>query len=97
MLAYDVESSLEELQRYCRECEFVFHLAGVNRPKDIAEFAAGNVGFTEQLLAELSQQGNQSPVLITSSIQAEQDNHYGTSKKAAEDLIFAYGEKKISG
>ena len=76
-----------------RECEFVFHLAGVNRPKDEKEFMEGNFGFTSVLLGKLKKYENHSPVLITSSIQAELDNPYGKSKKAGEDLMFAYEEE----
>ena len=93
IFAYDVDSTEEDLDHYARECEFVFHLAGVNRPKDEKEFMEGNFGFTSVLLEKLQQYENHSPVLITSSIQAELDNPYGKSKKAGEDLMFAYEEK----
>ncbi|MEI3013765.1 MAG: NAD-dependent epimerase/dehydratase family protein [Ruthenibacterium lactatiformans] len=71
------------------EADFVFHLAGVNRPQDPGEFYAGNRGFTEQLL-HLAAAGNKAPVLVTSSIQAELDNDYGKTKREAEELIFAH-------
>lgn len=87
---YDTDTSEEKLDEYVRECEFVFHLAGVNRPKEVSEFMEGNFGFTSVLLAKLKKAGNRAPVLITSSIQAELDNPYGQSKKAGEDLLFAY-------
>ncbi|MDO5573179.1 MAG: capsular polysaccharide biosynthesis protein CapF [bacterium] len=93
IFAYDIDSTEEELDRYVRECEFVFHLAGVNRPKDEKEFMEGNFGFTSVLLGKLKKYENHSPVLITSSIQAELDNPYGKSKKAGEDLMFAYEEE----
>ncbi len=93
IFAYDIDSTEEELERYVRECEFVFHLAGVNRPKDEKEFMEGNFGFTSVLLEKLKKYENHSPVLITSSIQAELDNPYGKSKKAGEDLMFAYEEE----
>lgn len=90
---YDIDTDPTLLDTYTKECDFVFHLAGVNRPKDESEFMTGNFGFTSQLLDSLKKNGNKSPVLITSSIQAALDNPYGKSKKAGEDLIFAYGEE----
>lgn len=78
------------LDQYTKECDFVFHLAGVNRPKDENEFMEGNFGFTSELLELLKKHGNNAPILITSSIQAELDNPYGRSKKAGEDLLFNY-------
>ncbi|MDD3412655.1 MAG: capsular polysaccharide biosynthesis protein CapF [Lachnospiraceae bacterium] len=87
---YDIDTPQEELERYTKECEFVFHLAGVNRPKDEKEFMEGNFGFTSILLDSLKNHYNHSPILITSSIQAELDNPYGKSKKAGEDLLFSY-------
>jgi UDP-2-acetamido-2,6-beta-L-arabino-hexul-4-ose reductase len=87
----DTDRSL--LDEYAKECEFVFHLAGVNRPKNESEFMDGNFGFTSELLDLLKKHNNKAPVLFSSSIQAERDNPYGRSKKAAEDLLFAYGEE----
>ncbi|MEI4829863.1 capsular polysaccharide biosynthesis protein CapF [Bacillus sp. FJAT-53711] len=84
------ESDPTLLDKYTKECDFVFHLAGVNRPKDEKEFMEGNVGFTSQLLALLKKHDNKAPVLITSSIQAEKDNPYGRSKKEGEELLFNY-------
>ncbi|MBV7508975.1 capsular polysaccharide biosynthesis protein CapF [Bacillus sp. sid0103] len=84
------ESDPSLLEKYTKECDFVFHLAGVNRPKDENEFMEGNFGLTSQLLELLKKHGNKAPVLITSSIQAEKDNPYGRSKKAGEDLLFNY-------
>lgn len=78
------------LKKYTRDCDFVFHLAGVNRPKDEKEFMEGNFGLTSQLLELLKKHDNKAPVLLTSSIQAEKDNPYGRSKKAGEDLLFNY-------
>ncbi|MFE7063739.1 capsular polysaccharide biosynthesis protein CapF [Sutcliffiella sp. NPDC057660] len=78
------------LEKYTKECDFVFHLAGVNRPKDEKEFMEGNFGLTSQLLELLKKHNNKAPVLLTSSIQAEKDNPYGRSKKAGEDLLFNY-------
>ncbi len=90
ILAYDIETDPTLLDEYCREAEFVFHLAGVNRPKDPAEFLAGNFGFTSVLLAALKKYGNTCPVVLASSIQAALPNPYGESKKAGEDLLSAY-------
>ncbi|NDI76275.1 NAD-dependent epimerase/dehydratase family protein [Psychrilyobacter piezotolerans] len=89
----DIDTSKELLNVYSKECEFVFHLAGVNRPKDEKEFMEGNFGFTSELLDLLKKHNNNSPVLITSSIQAERDNAYGKSKKAGEDLIFNHAKE----
>ncbi len=87
----DTDKSL--LDEYTRECEFVFHLAGVNRPQDEKEFMEGNFDFTLELLSLLKKHNNTAPVLITSSTQAEKDNPYGKSKKAAENLLYAYSEE----
>lgn len=89
----DVTTTEEELNSYTRDCEFVFHLAGVNRPKDEDEFMKGNFGFTSTLLEKLKSNNNKAPILITSSIQAELDNPYGKSKKAGEDLMFEYEQE----
>lgn len=94
IFACDVGTTPAELDVYTKECEFVYHLAGVNRPQDPAEFMTGNFGFTSTLLANLKKHGNKSPLLITSSIQAAQDNPYGQSKKAGEDLVFAFGQEQ---
>lgn len=88
---YDLDTPKEKLDKYCSEADFVFHLAGVNRPKDEKEFMDGNFGFTSELLDLLKKHNNKAPILITSSIQAALDNPYGKSKKAGEDLIFRYG------
>jgi len=69
------------LDGYCKEADFVFHLAGVNRPKDQSEFMAGNFGFTSVLLDTLKKQRNNCPVMLASSIQAELVNPYGISKE----------------
>lgn len=89
---YDIENTYEELNRYTKDCEFVFHLAGVNRPKDNEEYMKGNFGFTSTLLECLKNNGNCAPIMISSSIQATLDNDYGKSKKAGEDLIIEYGK-----
>jgi UDP-2-acetamido-2,6-beta-L-arabino-hexul-4-ose reductase len=92
LLEYDVDSDPILLNKYARECQFVFHLAGVNRPENQEDFMNGNFGFTSQLLDALKKYENKSPILITSSTQAALDNPYGKSKKAGEDLIFQYGK-----
>jgi UDP-2-acetamido-2,6-beta-L-arabino-hexul-4-ose reductase len=84
------ESVSSLLEKYTKECDFVFHLAGVNRSKDEKEFMEGNFGLTSQLLELLKKHNNNAPVLLTSSIQAEKDNLYGRSKKAGEDLLLNY-------
>ncbi|MBP9983490.1 MAG: capsular polysaccharide biosynthesis protein CapF [Prevotella sp.] len=93
VFAYDVDSDPESLDEYCREADFVFHLAGVNRPKEQSEFMEGNFGFTSVLLDTLQKYDNKCPIMLASSIQAELDNPYGISKKAGEDLLFAYGRE----
>ncbi len=93
LLEYDIDTDPALLDAYAASCEFVFHLAGVNRPKDQSEFMTGNFGFTSQLLDALKKTQNKAPVLITSSTQAGQNNPYGQSKKAGEDLIFQYGQE----
>jgi len=87
---FDIDTELSLLDEYTRDCEFVYHLAGINRPNDEKEFMEGNYGFTTVLLDKLREHGNKSPILITSSIQAEFDNLYGKSKKAGEDVLFSY-------
>ena len=90
---YDVDTDPKLLDTYCRDCDFVFHLAGVNRPQNTEEFMHGNFGFTSTLLDTLKKHNNTCPIMISSSIQAELDNPYGLSKKAGEDLLFAYSEE----
>ena len=92
-LLFDVDTPPEKLAEYAARADFVFHLAGVNRPKDPAEFYAGNRGFTEHLLALLQAAGSKAPVLVTSSIQAALDNDYGKSKREAEALVFEHEQK----
>ena len=90
---YDIDTDEALLDAYCKNADFVFHLAGVNRPQDPAEFMTGNFGFTSTLLELLKKHGNNCPIMISSSIQAALNNPYGESKKAGEDLIFAYGQE----
>lgn len=96
--AYDVENTPEELDAFCKDCDFVVNLAGVNRPQDPKEFMAGNFGFASTLLDALKKHKNTCPVLLSSSIQASLTGRYagsvyGESKKAGEDLFFAYGKE----
>ena len=94
---YDLDTAPERLDEYCAKADFVFHLAGVNRPQNAADFMKGNFGFTSLLFDTLKKQGNTCPVMISSSIQAtcigRYDSDYGRSKKAGEELSFAYGEE----
>lgn len=86
----DMDTTSEQLDSYARDCDFVFHLAGVNRPETESEFMEGNSGFTSTLLDSLKKNNNGCPVLVTSSIQALLENPYGKSKKAGEELLLAY-------
>ena len=93
---YDIDSTSDQLDRYCAEADFVFNLAGVNRPKDQKEFMDGNFGFASTLLDTLRRHGNTCPVMLSSSIQATLIGRYGTSdygrsKLAGEELFFDYG------
>ena len=93
LLLFNRKNSLEELEEYAKQCDFVFHLAGVNRPQNESEFMEGNYDFTSKLLGYLKKHDNKAPVLITSSIQSEKENPYGKSKKAGEDLLFDYSKE----
>lgn len=93
ILAYDIDSTEEQLDEYAKSCEFVYHLAGVNRPENTEDFMSGNFGFTSVLLESLKKHNNKAPIMLSSSIQAELDNPYGKSKKAGEELIFQYGRE----
>ena len=94
ILEYDIDTAPELLDEYCQKADFVFHLAGVNRPKNPAEFMEGNYGFTTKLLDTLKKHHNTCPMMISSSIQAtcigRYDSDYGRSKKAGEELMFDY-------
>ena len=95
---YDIDSTAEELDAYCREAEFVFNLAGVNRPQNAVEFMEGNFGFASTLLETLEKHGNKAPVMLSSSIQATLagrfgDSEYGRSKRAGEELFFNYSTR----
>ena len=94
---YDIDSNISELDEYCKNADFVFNLAGVNRPKDPEEFKKGNFGFASTLLETLKKYGNKCPVMISSSIQAtligRYDGEYGRSKREGENLLFDYANK----
>ena len=95
---YDIDSTAAELDAYCRDCDFVFNLAGVNRPKTQEEFMQGNFGFASLLLDTLRKSHNACPVMISSSVQATLagrfgNSEYGRSKKAGEELMFSYAEQ----
>ena len=95
---YDIDSTSEQLDCYCRDCDFVFNLAGVNRPKTQEEFMQGNFGFASELLECLKKHDNKCPVMISSSVQATLagrfgNSEYGRSKKAGEELMFDYGRE----
>lgn len=94
---YDIDTDPALLEEYCTKADFVFNLAGVNRPQNAEEFMQGNFGFASTLLDTLKKHNNKCPVMISSSIQAtcigRYDSDYGRSKKAGEELVFAYGEE----
>ena len=95
---YDIDSTADELDTYCREADFVFNLAGVNRPQNAEEFMEGNFGFASTLLETLERHGNKAPVMLSSSIQATLagrfgDSEYGRSKRAGEELFFNYSAR----
>ena len=93
VLPYHHEDGEEALAACCRECSLVFHLAGVNRPEKTEEYELGNVGFTGKLVKTLEQVGNLCPIVFSSSVQAEQENPYGGSKRRAEGLLLEYGKR----
>lgn len=95
IFSYDIENTSEELEYFCRNADFIFHFAGVNRPQNTEDFMKGNFGFSSTLLDTLKKYNNTCPIVVSSSIQAtcigRYDGDYGKSKKAGEDLMFAYG------
>lgn len=91
LLPFEVNDTPETLAGYAGRAAFVFHLAGVNRPQDPGEFYTGNQGSADQVLRALEEAHNPAPVLLTSSVQAELENDYGKSKRAAEQAVFAHG------
>lgn len=94
---YDLDSTLEQLEEYCKKADFVFHLAGVNRPENNEDFMKGNFGFSSILLNTLKKYNNKAPIMLSSSIQAtcigRYDNDYGRSKKAGEELFLDYAKE----
>lgn len=95
---YDIDNTLEELDQYCKECNFVFNLAGVNRPENTEDFMNGNFGFASTLLETLKKYDNKSTIMLSSSIQATLAGRFGTSeygksKKAGEELFFDYSRE----
>ncbi len=93
IFAFDIDTDPALLDHFAEGCNFVFHLAGVNRPQNTEEFRTGNFGFTSTLLDCLKKHQNKAPVLITSSTQAALENPYGQSKKDAEELLFSYEQE----
>jgi len=93
ILEFDKDTDPALLEEYCRDCDFVYHLAGVNRPERVEEFYEGNFGFTSTLLSSLKKHGNHCPIMLSSSIQAVLDNPYGTSKREGEELLKQYGKE----
>lgn len=90
---YDIDTDPTLLDEYCRTADFVYNLAGVNRPKEQSEFMSGNFGFASTLLDTLKKYNNKCPVMLSSSTQAALDNPYGKSKKSGEDLFFKYAKE----
>ena len=95
---YDLDSTPEELDAYCANADFVFNLAGVNRPENPEDFMKGNFGFASELLECLKKHGNKAGIMLSSSVQATLagrfgNSEYGRSKKAGEELFFEYGKE----
>ena len=95
---YDIDSTKEELEEYCQKCDFVFNLAGVNRPENPEDFMNGNFGFATNLLNTLKKHENKATIMLSSSVQATLAGRFGTSeygksKKAGEELFFEYGKE----
>lgn len=96
LFLYDRNNTKEELNDWTKECDFVVHLAGVNRPTNVEEFYDGNAGFTETLCKYLASHHNKAPILVSSSIQAELDNDYGKSKREGEEILIHHGQENNS-
>ncbi|OKP93056.1 NAD-dependent epimerase/dehydratase family protein [Paenibacillus sp. P32E] len=94
VMKVDSKHSLQELEEYALKADFIYHLAGVNRPENTEDFMTGNLGSTQHLINILNSNGKKTPILLSSSIQAEQDSPYGNSKRSAEEAISAYGHQK---
>ena len=93
IFCYNHNSTEAELDEYLSKADFIFHLAGVNRPKENSEFFEGNAGLTQKIVSKLEEAKRQVPILLSSSIQAGLDNPYGASKRAAEEAVFTYGKE----
>jgi len=93
LFLYDVDTPANLLDEYTKECDFIFHLAGINRPQTEEKFLEGNRDFTALLLKKLTDHNNRCPILVSSSIQAELDNPYGRSKRAGEELLLQYAKE----
>ncbi len=93
VLKFTKQDSIEQLKDFIKKADFVFHLAGINRPKEITEFNKGNISFTKNLLDIIKEENRKVPVLLSSSIQAALDNPYGISKREAENLVRKYGQE----
>lgn len=93
LFKFDINNTMEELEEWVQKTDFIYHFAGVNRPKQESEFMEGNYGLTSDLLDLLVKYNNKAPIVLSSSIQAAYDNPYGESKKAGEDLLFEYGKE----
>ena len=92
LTTFDIENDPSELKDLVSQADFIFHLAGVNRPQNEDEFRAGNTGLTEEIVGALEDQGRAVPIVLCSSSQADLDNPYGASKRQAEEAVFAYGK-----
>lgn len=90
---YDVDNVFSDLELFCKDCDFVFNLAGVNRPENEEDFMKGNFDFGRKILSYLKNNNNKCPVMLSSSTQATLDNSYGKSKKAGENLFFQYSKE----
>jgi len=90
LFEFDIENTVDQLQEYIQKVDFIFHLAGINRPKNIEEFNTGNFDFTKHLIDTIEQSSKKIPIVLSSSIQAQLNNPYGLSKKEAEDYLFDY-------
>ena len=95
ILKYDIGNTRDELREFLTRADFIFHLAGVNRPKDESEFKEGNADLTQDIVDILGELGKSTPILLSSSTQAELANPYGQSKKMAEDVVLAYGNSYV--
>jgi UDP-2-acetamido-2,6-beta-L-arabino-hexul-4-ose reductase len=93
VLPFDRDDGMDKLKQFCKECDFVFNLAGINRPEKEEEFMEGNYDFALTLMQMLEESNNTCPIVFSSSIQATLENSYGKSKKAGEEALFSYGKR----